>query len=215
MSSPEELIEQLVAADGISDSLPGQLLVAFSRGFPVSNLEPLLRHPSRSVVMTAGYILSELGERGADLESICVELLSNPLEDIRSDSISNILANSAQYNPSTVWAVISRYPVETDWIKEDIVNFLARAPLAVLRAAVTSASDEGVPKHASGLELHMPSSVGPPILSALQSQDALTRAYALSAARRLELFVNSAWRTAKRSADAVLRKSGERWLRSG
>jgi hypothetical protein len=210
--SPEEIIARLPETQGNTQGLLDKLLEAFWQGFPVTNLEPLLRHPNVSVVRDAGWILSELGTKGAELIGISVELLSHPLEELRSDAMGNLLANSARCEPEAAWAVVSRYLDETQRIKEQIVDYLARVPLTLLRDAVAYRTDADAASHEAGFRLHLAPAVGQPILDALGSPDPVIRAYALAATKRLEIFVDSAWRLAARSDDPVLRSRAKLWL---
>lgn len=211
--SAEEVVQEFLAQNGLGEGLPEMLLQAFQRGYPVSNLEPLLRHPNESVAKSAGWVLSELGKKGGDLIAISVELLSHPLDQIRADAISNLLANSDRCPPAAAWSLISRYPKETERIKEEIVNYLARAPVDLLSEAISSTSDISAQRHSLGLSLHTNLTSDGRVHKALESDDPVVRAYALSAARRLELFAQSIWRAAARSSDPVIQASGARWLR--
>jgi hypothetical protein len=206
-------IEEFILKDGLDDELQRRVLLAFQRGYPVANLESLLRHTSDSIVMSAGWILGELGTRGTELLALCEKLLDHHLHQIRADAISNILANSDRCPPAIVWSVISRYPKETEYIKTEIVNFLARAPLQALTEAISLTSDISVRSHSIGLSLHTGAVERGRVQEALRSDDPLVRAYALAAARRMELFVRSLWRIAARSSDPVLEANGFRWMR--
>jgi hypothetical protein len=211
--SPEELVQKLLESGGDSSGTAERLLAAYFGGHPVSTLEPLLRHSNKSIATTAGWILSELGRRGADLVELSVELLSSPFEDVRVDSISNILANSTTCTANHAWAVISVYQKETARVQGEIINYLARAPVDLLQRAIASTTQIAAQRQEIGISLLAPPLRLDRILESLRSEDPIVRAYALAAALRLDFFVQSAWRAAARSDDPVLRSSGDRWLR--
>src|SRR5688500_1367635 len=82
------LIARLIAFKENASGVGEKLLAAFYSDLPVTELEPLLRHENRSVSMTAGWILSELGTKGAPLLGLSEELLSHAEEEIRVDAIT-------------------------------------------------------------------------------------------------------------------------------
>jgi hypothetical protein len=210
---PRELIARLIAFKESAIGVDQKLLAAFHKDLPVSELEPLLRHENPSVLMTAGWILSELGRKGAALLAISEELLTHPEEEIRDYAITNILANSDSCSPETSFAVLARYELESPFIRGRIINYMARARLSLLRDAISVPNGAIAERHASGLRMHSSSMEREDISNALNSADGLIRAYAIAAIRRLDLLLHHSLRLASRSEDAVVRGCASRWMK--
>jgi hypothetical protein len=208
------LIARLIAFKENAIGVGEKLLAAFHQGLPVTELEPLLRHENSAVSTTAGWILSELGRRGAPLLKVSADLLVHPEEEIRADAITSILANSESCSPNASFAVLSRYDVENLRIRKEIINYISRAPLTLLQAAVSESTDPAKTRHANGVALLTGCLADSEnILNELNSADELLRGYALAALRRYDLVLRKGLRIASRSTDVVLSDCATRWMK--
>lgn len=212
-----QLITKLVEGGDADGEVAENLLEAFWQGYDVANLSPLLRSDDNRVQFWAAYILKELGKRAETIVADTVELISHPSEELRSSAIENLLSCYEKAGAVAAGRIVARYTLENARIRREIINYVARMPLAVLQDGIATIDDAMLhERHTRGVRILVDAGIGTEgeILSCLTSNDELLRAYAVAAAIRIYLLSRSILKTAKKSLDPTVAAESEIWYGS-
>lgn len=182
------LMQILMRPDSHNGALMNDLLTEFHRGYPLENLRPLLHAENQEVVTIGTWIASELGERGRPLLQDVSPLLRHPAKKVRFSAIDCILLWATPSNDRELASVISLLDDPEPGVRWKVMDFLFRATTEQLQSALDY-FELAIPKspHIRKLQwLLDPESIEPKkVITALQSQDALMRRYAVAAAARI------------------------------
>ena len=186
----DNLVELITRTPGSSqiDVLSNDLVKEFYRGYPLTNLRPLLRSPDPALVAAGVWIASELGEKGRPLLNDVSALLRHPEKDVRFDAINCLLVWATPSNTAELASVIKLVDDPERSVRWKAMDFLARASEEQLRAGLSDLQvNEPECTQVRGLEwILSPQALDPEaVMAALQNQDDVLRKYGAVAARRL------------------------------
>ena len=170
------------------DVLSNDLVKEFHRGYPLTNLRPLLRSPQAALVSAGVWIASELGEKGKPLLNDVSPLLRHPEKDVRFEAINCLLVWAAPSNPAELASVIKLVDDPERSVRWKAMDFLARASKEQLQAGLSDLQvSEPNSARVRGLQwLLSPEALDVEgVTTALQSSDAAFRKYGAVAARQL------------------------------
>lgn len=112
--TPDEMISEILNPD-IEDreGLANDLLVEFSRGYPIENLKSLINSELLSAQSTASFIATELWLKSAPLLEDLAKLLNHPTARTRYDTLET-LWKCATYKDGWAIAAVLRH-LEDPW----------------------------------------------------------------------------------------------------
>ena len=179
-------------------------------GYPPEKLRPLLRDTRWIVLKYGMWIASELGARGRPLLEDMVEFLEHEAPYVRFHAIDSILASSTEEDGDAVARALRRLTDSESSVRWKATQFLMRASLLKLRAAVPYLSGDDF----AGLRLLTEGSVSDEdLVSALQGDSPTVRRFALAAAYRANhAGRGNALKAAASSEDPEIREIAEREL---
>jgi hypothetical protein len=168
--------------------LANDLLREYHRGYPVENLRPLLFSDDQDVVTTGVSIASELGAKGSPLLGDISRLIGHPQKRVRFDAIDCLLVWAGPSNKTELASAISLLDDPEAGVRWKVMDFLSRATLEQLEAALSSLEvSEPNSVNVRGLRWLIGSHASDPqdVKTVLQSQDEALRKYGVVAARRM------------------------------
>ena len=117
------------------------------------------------------------------------------------------LANSNCYGPEIVWEILSLYSSQTDSVKSRIVNYISRAPFALIQKSTEFFGSKTSVLHEVlflGYENDLEK-----LKACVESEDEMVRAYAMASIKRLVITLRRVTRLASRSKDKVIKSVAE------
>lgn len=186
----DDLIERIrthSADDTVVGPAANDLLSELFAGYPVENLQRLLRSGDDVAVGTGTWLLSELGERAAPLLDEVPALLAHPLRRVRYFAIEVVLLSTdAAHGPVIAQVMnLSRDPERA--IRGKVLEFLAEAADDQL-AAGAAALEPGQVKELVEWLIRLDGEEEPDprdIVARLEGPDPVARLFAAAAAAHL------------------------------
>ena len=189
MDYAKHLIERITSApthDRVG-VLANELLREFQLGYPLDDLEQLLKNNDQDVVATGAWITSELGERCRPLLVDVLPLLAHPLQRIRFWALDCLFWAPPKNGCYLARAVRLLDDPETG-IRRKVLNLLFRFSREELEAAYHCVGEYGLsPSMSNGLSWLLSGDAIDPVevKRALGSPDPLFRRFGAAAAARI------------------------------
>lgn len=189
MDYAKHLIERIASApqhDRVG-VLSNELLREFQRGYPLDDLEALLKNNNEDMVVVAVWIASELGERCRPLLADVLPLLEHPMQRIRFWTLDCLFWALPQDGCYVARAIKLLNDPEVG-IRRKVLDLLFRFSREQLEGAYHCAGQDALnPTLLKGLRWFLSDDALDParIRQALESSDAIFRKFAAAAAARL------------------------------
>lgn len=203
---PAEVLIRRILEGGPGDGqLANHLLSKFFQGYPVIELQRLLRAPDNTVVEVGVWLASELGSKGRPLFDDVVLLLDHPSIRVRYFAIDFMMTNICARDARAIRGVLDLMSDPAQAVRTEVMKFLAVIPDDVALAAkqVTSPGTS-LEAEARGLDLVVDAVAArdtAAIGRGLADQDDALRRYAGAAAARLRNYDRRPLELALRSED--------------
>ncbi len=183
-----QLVETLLnGGDGGSDyAVENALLIQFFRGYPIENVLVLLRSNQENAVKAGAWIASEMGIKIAPLIDELSEFIDHPIPYVRFFMIDPVLVAATSEQGGIIAKAVLLVNDREASVRRQAHHFLARAANDQLAASVAYLHDDEVQRlvrwlvSAENTDVFK-RSVG----EKLRDEDALSRAFAVAAAARL------------------------------
>jgi hypothetical protein len=185
-SRGDELLSQLLGAEGPGERVEIRLLHEFQGGYTLERLRSLLLAEGERAVTVGAWIASELGKGATPLLEDVVGLLQSPFFKVRFSALDVVLVCAEPKDKRAIALAVDLVDDPHPAVVWQALVFLASAPEALLRAVPKpSVINERVAVHRKGLGLLLRATSGSgasDVASALESDDPLLRRYAAAAA---------------------------------
>lgn len=116
--------------------LGNKLLNLYHDGLPIETLRPMLHDSSCTVVHTAVWVASELGDRASALLNDIEQLLKHSEKSVRYFSLDYLLSNSGTCTPKATAHCVRMLADPEDAVKIKAMQFLALAPRQVIESSI-------------------------------------------------------------------------------
>ena len=191
------------------------LLRAMYRGYPVTNLRVLLQSERPELVRIGTWVLSELGAAGTPLRDQLAVLLRHSDPYVRYFAIDSSLTCCTEQDGDEIAACISLVTDDHTGVRYEATDFLMRASVEQLHAAVAALTARGVvDATVSGLRwlTSEKAAQNDGIEQALRSESPVLRKFAVAAAVRRRQADPATLRYAADSSDPEVAELARRAL---
>ena len=181
----DDLVETIIRKGG---RYPEQLLAAFRRGHPVTNLRSLLDSTDEGVLQSAAWIMSELGEAAAPLLPACAQLLQHPSHRVRFYALECVARFSGEPDGALIAAAIQLLRDEDTGVRWQALMFISRAANEQLACTVPEQADQELASLTEWLfSLETAANASGDIVSKMTSTILVERSFAAAGAYRMRL----------------------------